>query len=396
MRVPTLTNAQTGFAGIEARQASQSRLQMQLGTGLRVNSPGDDPVAAAQAELARSRLAHVAQDQRAAQLATSLLSAADGALTDGIGVLQSVREGLVAAGDGSYNAEDRKALALQLRSARDAMVAMANTRDGAGGYVFAGQGATDAPLTEGTSPSLNGTAGVQRIGEGGRFAATVDGRASFMALPQGNGVFTTASNSSNTGTGWIDPGSVSSPAQLTGHDYRITVSGTAGNLTYGVQDLTAGTTLSSGVAFTAGTAITLDGQSVKISGTPAPGDSFAIAPSSQQSIFKTLDDAIATLEGTDTSAGYSEKLERVQTTLDRALEGMTLMRSRVGEEMRGVDSAVNANDQQKLLVTQRRSALEDLDYAEALSTYQSNQTGLEAALKTYATFAKTSLFDMLR
>jgi len=41
------------------------------------------------------------------------------------------------------------------------------------------------------------------------------------------------------------------------------------------------------------------------------------------------------------------------------------------------------------------SALRDLDYASAISEMQSNQTGLEAALRSYSTVGKTSLFQLL-
>jgi len=401
MRVPTFNTAQRAFDGVAARQAEQARLQTQLGTSLRVNTPGDDPVAAAQAEMARSRLAHVAQDQRAQQLATSVLSAADGALAQGVELLQSVRERLVAAGNGAYSAADRASLALELRGARERLLALANTQDGAGGFVFAGQGAADGPMTGNTSPAYDAAAGVQRIGQGGQFAATVDGRASFMSLPQGNGVFTTASAAGNTGTGWIAPGSVANPSQLTGHDYRITLGGTAGALTYSVDDLTSGSTLVSNAAFTAGSAITIDGQRVTVDGTPAAGDSFGIQPAGQQSVFQTLDDAIATLEmpaatgTTGANGAYAERLQRAQVGLDRALDGMLLMRSRVGDEMRGVEDADAASQQQKLVASARRSDLEDLDYADALSRMQTAQIASEAALKSYAAIGKTSLFQYL-
>ena len=395
MRVPTHQTSKSAFDGIEARQAEQSRLQTQLATGLRINSPGDDPVAAAQAELARSRLTRLAQDQRSTQLATGLLSAADTALAEGVNLLQSVRESLVAAGNGSYNASDRQALALQLRSARERMLALANTRDGAGGFVFAGQGSSDAPMGGGGAPAYSAAAGVQRIGEQGRYAATVDGRASFISLPQGNGVFVTASAGANSGAGWIDPGSVSNPSQLTGHNYRITISGAPGALVYGVANLTLGTTLASGALLQDGGTIDIDGQRVKVSGNPAPGDAFNIAPAGQQSVFKTLDDAIATLEQPTTTPVYAEKLERTQASLDRVLDGMILMRSRVGEELRNVEDAGASGAKQELVSQQRRSELQDLDYARAISEFHTNQTSLEAALKLYAGVARTSLFQLL-
>ncbi len=74
MRIATFQSSQNAMTGIAARQAEQDRIQNQLSTGLRVNAPSDDPVAAAQAELARSRLTRVAQDQRAVPSEKSLPS----------------------------------------------------------------------------------------------------------------------------------------------------------------------------------------------------------------------------------------------------------------------------------------------------------------------------------
>lgn len=395
MRVATLNTAQTAFDGIAARQAEQARLQTQLTTGLRVNSPGDDPVAAAQAELARSRLSRVAQDQRATQLASGLMQAAEGALGQGVDLLQSVREVLVAAGNGSYSASERQALVVQLQSARDSLLAVANTRDGAGSFVFGGQGSQTAPVSGVASPAYGAVAGTQQVGAGGAFAASVDGRASFMALPQGNGVFVTASAPGNTGSAWVDPGSVTNPALLTGHDYRVTVTGAPGAQVYAVADLTAGTTLVAGVPFVAGNAIDVDGQRIKVSGAPASGDSFEIGAAGQQSIFQTLDEAIATLSLPVAGAGYTERLQRVQANLDRGLDSLILMRSRVGSELNRLDTAGAANQEQELVVTQRLSALQDLDFTQGISALQNNQTALEAGLKSYASIARTSLFQLL-
>ncbi|WP_298927252.1 flagellar hook-associated protein FlgL [uncultured Ramlibacter sp.] len=397
MRVPTFNSSQAAFSGIEARQVEQAKLQTQLTTGMRVNSPGDDPVAAAQAEMARSRLARVAQEQRSGQLATSLMAAADGALAQGVDLLQSVREALVAAGDGGYSDADRISLAKQLRSAREGMLALANTRDGAGGFIFSGRGSTDEPVSLGASPAYAAQAGVQRIGSDGKFAATIDGRASFMALAQGNGVFVTASNAGNTGSGWIEPGSVADPTQLIGSNYEITIAGTPGNLTYTVLDTSSGNPVvaAPGLPYQDGATISFDGQNVKVAGTPAVGDSFLVGPAGQQSIFQTLDEAIAVLETPSAKTVYSEKLTRVQASLDRGLDALILMRSQVGDELRNVENVSALGQQEDLLSSQRRSELVELDFAKGISDMQANQIGLEAALKSYATVSKASLFQML-
>lgn len=395
MRVPTLHNAQRAFEAIEQRLSRQAQIQDQLGTGLRVSRPGDDPLSAAQAELARSRLARLGQDQRAAQLATGLLSTAEGALGQGVNLLQSARELLVAAGNGAYSAAERKALALQLRSLREEMLAVANTGDGAGSKVFGGQGMTGAPAS-GSAPDWQAPAGTQRIGEGGRYAASVDGRAAFMAVPQGNGVFVTASEAGNTGSGWIDPGTVGDATQLTSQRYRIEIGGTPGSLSYTVHNLDTGTATTARPLPEDGS-LAIDGQRVKIGGTPAPGDGFALSPARSQSVFETLDQAITLMEADPQPSGgqYAERLQRVQTTLDRALDGLSILRSQVGGELQRVESAQASNEMQELAETTRRSELQDLDYAQAISELQNNQTGLEAALRAYASVGKTNLFQMI-
>ena len=50
----------------------------------------------------------------------------------------------------------------------------------------------------------------------------------------------------------------------------------------------------------------------------------------------------------------------------------------------------------QVAVTQRRSDLQDMDIAAGLSQLQNGQVGLQAALQSYATLGRTSLFELLR
>ncbi|GAB3667184.1 hypothetical protein [Ramlibacter alkalitolerans] len=361
MRVPTLHTARQSLATLGERQAEQARLQEQVASGLRVRSPGDDPVAAAQGELARSRLARIAQEQRAVQLAQGTLAT-----------------GTIAS-----------------RSARSELLAVANTPDGGGGFVFGGQGSAAGPMP-GSTPAWAAVAGEQRVGENARFATTLDGRAAFLALPQGNGVFVTASAAANSGSGWIDAGSVRDATQLTGHDYAIVIGGAPGALSYSVLDTTTGAALATAVPFRSGAGIEVAGQRVAISGAPAAGDAFRLQPAGQQSVFQTLDDAIALLEDDGLASGaYAERLARVQAGVDGALEGLLLARTRAAEDLRLADDGAQANAQQEVAVQGRRSDLRDLDLARGISDLQASQTGLEAALKSYAAVGRKSLFDLI-
>lgn len=393
MRVPTLHTTRQAFQAFEARQADQVRLQGQLSSGLRVSSPGDDPLAAAQAEQARSRLARLAQDERSTQLAAAVLATADGALAEGAELLQTVRESLVAAGNGSYGDSDRQALAAKLRATRDSLLELANSRDGAGGYVFSGQGASARPLVGSVQPEFAAAAGIQRIGVDGRYAVTVDGVSTFMEIPQGNGVFVTASAAGNQG--WIDAGEVVDPTQLTGHAYSISIGGAPGALTLTVRDETTGAVLQADQPWDGSSPILVAGQKVKVEN-GAPADSFSLQPAGRQSVFATLDQAIALLETTNMPHGvYAEQLQRVQSSVDRALDAVLMARTKVGAELNGVEQAVSAAEDQEVALARRRSDLEDMDLARGISELQHTQATMEAALRSYATLTKITLFDLI-
>jgi flagellar hook-associated protein 3 FlgL len=125
--------------------------------------------------------------------ATSMLSQADGALAGASDSLQTARELMISAGNGSLQPEDRKSIALQLRNVRSELLAIANQRDGAGGYVFGGQGSATAPFSAtGTLPDsvvFQAAGGTQQTGIDMPFDTTVDGGEVFLGTPGGGSIF---------------------------------------------------------------------------------------------------------------------------------------------------------------------------------------------------------------
>jgi flagellar hook-associated protein 3 FlgL len=134
---------------------------------------------------------------------------AESALGETVEWLQQAREALVAAGDASYDDTQRQMLAVQVRDLRVQLLAVANRGDGAGGYLFGGQG-SDTP------PFVDAVGGVRYVGTTGAALAgpglpmTLDGAAAWLAAPSGNGVFETRPVGSPA-SAWIDAGRVTDP-----------------------------------------------------------------------------------------------------------------------------------------------------------------------------------------
>lgn len=187
MRIATAHAYQNAIDSMTERQAKLVRNQEELSTGKKLLAAGDDPVAAAAAERTRSAQRRIELQQRMNDFATAQLQIADGALSSVGDVLQLVREGVVQAGNGGYSASDRHQIATQLRGYREELLALANRPDGAGGFLFGGQGSQTAPFADGASVTYLAQPGEQEVGLDATSPTVLDGRQTFMDLPNGAG-----------------------------------------------------------------------------------------------------------------------------------------------------------------------------------------------------------------
>ena len=180
MRIATALYHQQAIESINQRNETLARLQEQLSSGKRINQASDDPIGAAEAERIRATSAQMAIEQRMMSFATGMLNQADAALAGSSDALQSARELLIGAGNGSLQPADRASIATQLQGMRDELLSVANQRDGSGGYVFGGQGSATAPFTPAGAPGYHPKVGTQKTGLDMQFDTTVDGSKVFL------------------------------------------------------------------------------------------------------------------------------------------------------------------------------------------------------------------------
>jgi flagellar hook-associated protein 3 FlgL len=401
MRISTAQMYQSTTATIINKQADLARIQNQLSTGKRGASLADDPAAAAGASILKSDLAANGQFEQNRQIAQQRLSFAENTLGAVGENLQSARELLVSAGNPGFTDANRQTIAGQLREGLLTLIGLANSSDGQGGYLFGG-------FREDTPPFVDNASSVSYVADNGpkvinvsntRAMVTAFGGADlFMRIPNGNGIFTTAANVGNIGTGVIDGGRVTNAAALTGNNYEIRFQSSAGNTTYDVWDTTTNTAISTGTAFTSPASITLPGISVNIDGAPANGDKFSILPSGNQDVFTTIRDAINLLSTptTGNTTAVSNGLRIALTNIDKAMSHLSDARGASGSRLNELDQLASLSASRDVDLRGTLSSLEDIDYVKTLSDFTVTKTGVDAALASYAKIAQTSLFDYLR
>jgi flagellar hook-associated protein 3 FlgL len=396
MRIATANTFDASVDSLVRRQSALSTAQEQLTTGKRVNRASDDPAAAARAERALAAELHTDATQRAVDASQNAMTLAESALGDAADLMQSIREAMVAAGNGSYSDSERRAQADKIAGLRQQLLAVANRQDGAGTYLFGGQAADHAPFLDAAGGvSFQGESGQVDAASGDPLPLTVDGRAAWMSARTGNGVFVTSPTVS-TGRAWIDTGHVSDPSALTGSSYSIVFAEAAGVVTYSVLQDGAGTAIA-GVPYVSGRAIEIDGLSATVTGVPADGDQFDLTPSTADlNLFTALDNAVAAL---NTPLRSTSQIAQANSTylaaVDAAMLQMNSVRSQVGETMSRIDSATGRLDDLRLASQTDRSNAEGLDMVKAISDFQNKQTGYDAALKSYSLVQKMSLFNYI-
>ncbi len=114
------------------------------------------------------------------------------------------------------------------------------------------------------------------------------------------------------------------------------------------------------------------------------------------SVFSVLDDAVAQLETPGRpSIDIVADLHTGMAGLDSAMNHLLAHRSRAGETLQRADSMQQRLEQVALGAQTERSQAEDLDMVQAISDFQNQQTGYDAALKTYSMVQRMTLFDYL-
>ena len=397
MRIATANVFDRTLQTLQRRQAEAVEAQDRLASGKRVQRASDDPTAAARAERALAQGSRAQASQRALEASRTAMSQAESALGDATGLLQQARELVVQAGNAALGDAQRATIAQALRGIRAQLLGVANRGDGAGGYLFGGQGAATPPFVDGAGGvQYRGVSGQQVAAAGEPLPMTVDGRHAWIDVPSGNGVFVTQPQAVNGPGAWIDAGRVTDPSALTGDDYEIAFSAGAAGTTYAVLRNGAPTAVTA-APYVAGQAIEIDGIAVTIEGKPRSGDRFAITPAAPgNSPFAALARLADELAASQRSgAQVAQAVSSGLRDLDQGLARLVAQRSALGEVLSRTDAAEQRIADSKLQAESERSAAEDVDLAAAVSEFQNRQTGYDAALKAYTMVQRQSLLDYL-
>jgi flagellar hook-associated protein 3 FlgL len=401
MRLSTAQYHRSSIDAILEQQTRLARTQTQVTSGKRFQTSSEDPIAATRAAALDRTVADNAQFARNSNILQSRLSYAEQSLSDLTLLMQRTRELALQGANSTLGQGERNMLVTELRHLRGELVDIANRDDGNGEYLFAG-------TSTGTRPFADSLSGVSYLGDQTtRFIrvsgsqAIADGHPGtevFMNLTQANGTFRTSVNTANTGTATIDVGTVVDPSAWVPDNYTLRFTSATD---WVIEDDTLPTPVqvASGTGFASGQTISFLGVRVTLTGTPATGDSFAIAPAADTDMFTVLDELIDTLDGgtglPSDRAVFQQQIGASIADIDQSLARTLSVRSEVGTRLSAIDQATNTREAEAIDLQQLLSDLRDVDYASAISKLNQEYAGLQAAQAAYTKISQLSLFDYL-
>ena len=413
-RVSTASQYQNLTSNLMRKQGELNQTNGQLSSGKRVETAGDDPVSSVTIQNYRQQLTQIDQYNSAITLANNRLQTMETAIAgveDNLGATKQKVLGMI---NGAMASNDRTAFKDELISLRDGLLELANSRDEAGNYVFAGNQSDTKPFMEATDGSMD------YHGDSQSRYAQIDKSVNVKTSLPGDQLFTDVPNSYgdyrpvfSDGAGGLTDGSKLHLLSATTTDFStaedIQVSfkesdkvDKDGNkvmqysLNIGGKDVVTGERYDPKQGIVYKDPAVADSATLNLKfGDISSGDNISLKPAQTINIFDSIQSAIDNAERPTSSPAAEANLQRVIDDLDSGFVHMNQQRSEVGTIMQQVDRQLEQHLDFELTLNQAQSGLEDLDYSKAIMDMNQQMMALQASQQAFGQTKQLSLFNYI-
>lgn len=406
MRISSSQIQQQGIDAITRLSSQAAATQQQVATGRRVSTASDDPAGAAKIVRLNQDIATRERYLQNADNAEAQLQQEESVLSRITEVLQRVRELTLQAGDPAYTEQDLAYLGSELSVRVEEVLALANSRDGQGNYLFSGFQGNQQPFVV--------DEGVVRYqgDNGARELAIADGQAIAIS-DSGQDLFDRAAVNFQTVRVRAATGLAFEPPTLsvTVADSEVLAAAGVrrlqleareinGQTVFDVRNAADGSLLTGSGGIAAGTRVGFEslGLELQFHEAPLPGDRYLVEVNEQQGLLTTVNQIASALSadpGLLTQNGLREAIDQTLIGVDAALDNILGIQAQVGARLNAVDSTRVLHEDLILRGTEVLSEVRDVDFAEAVSNLSYQSFLLEAAQQSFVRVSNLSLFSRL-
>ncbi len=417
MRISSALYFQTGVNTINKQEGDLLHLFQQIGSGRRMITPADDPLAAAQSiTLAQSQ----SMNERFGanrHVAMQALGESENTLNNIVNQLSGLKTRLIEAGNGALSDQDRAALAQVLAESQDTLYGAMNATDATGRYLFSGSQGKSQPFSKvgdryvyqgdvGNSAARNIQVDHSRVINVGNH-----GSETFLRAAPGAMAFVYGGTAQNAGTAVVGSMQIHA-AQKASTVEKLNLEYQDGEWQVQVQyrDENNESAVATYQFDANDTETVIDlrdefGLSFSIEGAAQAGDKLhyqqakTLNGNDDFNILNVLTDVIEALEqptqgNPSAEARLQNALNQALQTIDISYDNVLTVRASIGARVNELESLDDSGSLQSLQIAKELSRLEDVDYYTATTQLSLRKMALEAASMAFLKVQSTSLFSM--
>ncbi|WP_415902019.1 flagellar hook-associated protein FlgL [Neptuniibacter sp. QD29_5] len=413
MRISTQQVFLSNVDNINKTNSELFKTQNQLSTGKRIQQPSDDPLASAQIQKFKKEIARTEQYNSNIEVSRRRLELEENTLEQINNISIRLKELAIQGKNGVLSQTDRLSISSEVGELLGQLEGLMNTKDVQGEFLFSGHKGFTKPYEYNAaldSYSYAGDDGQRfiQIGPENKIASTDSGFDIFETVPKVSGYVDAVITQDNNHIDDVALNKDNADAfdQFIADNGGLTFTFSGGNLT---------------VLNAAGQPITADNPSVvlnnfdltsnpthpviQIGGVDITLDKIidgtaTLGSKSQHNILDTAKDMKDALDNADftTNTGkqeFTETMDFVLDNLNGIQEKLIGVTTSIGGRINALDQQQSVNEDYELFTTEALSSFEDLDYNEAISRFQLQQTALQASYASFAQVKDLSLFNYI-
>ena len=387
---------------IQTAQSDVSRSRERIASGKSLVRASDDTSKVRSIEILKSQQRKVESYDKSMNFLMDRYKLEESVLGSASDILIRLKDLAIQAANDSFSSSDRDIIAIEVESLRDELLAISNTRDVEGNFVFSGSKSD-------TKPFLidNSTGVVEYAGDNRRLLTAVSDSRTLESNTDGTQVFQPVTRTSTTFDlgGINDAGNYNFRVGDSVIEFDVVTPISVSALKTSIESALINSAISSNVTVELingepKVELTLTGQAgVALSGidvTQNDGDSTPVnvvikdASANGVDFFTMLADFHGALK-----SDVRSDIGRAISELTSAQENIAGSLGLIGSKLNTIERQQDINADLGLRVDQMLSNEEDLDYAKAVTQFNAELVRLEATQASFAKIAQLSLFQFI-
>ncbi|MDK9774273.1 flagellar hook-associated protein FlgL [Vibrio sp. B181a] len=393
-RISSFHNYQSVQNDLRRQENKVHHNQEQLASGKQLTKPSDDPLATHYIQSIGQQEEQLRQYLDAIVLVRNRLENQEVVVANAEQFVDESKRISMEMINGAFSPEDRAAKKRELEEIANNFMALANSQDESGNYVFAGTKPKSQPFFRDYDGSVVYTGDdyqrKMKIASNIELAINYPGNKVFSEIPNPFGDFEPQYD--------LQEGSELLLGQATDEsksdsNYKVTFVDMS-NGKFGYQLEKDGSIVQVD-DYSPIDGIQYEGVNIQLKGQVSAGDSITLEPRQTFSVFDAFKETMQWSESSVSDASATAKLHQMTEEFQAAFVHMNKVRTDVGAKLSTLDIQEQNHEDFNLSLAKAKSNFEDLDYSKAVIEFSENSRALQASQQAFGKTKDLTLFNYI-